>query len=1083
MVFDFSTIRFDADDNLDLQPLILANPDKTPIGTLGYAHEIKPVLRYSDISELSFTVPSHVSDRDSDDYMRVPYYDKIVGKRLIYLHPYGWFRLENPTIVGDGISEKKECYGESLECEFKGKYINGLDGTFKFYDFINPDNTILGMVLERLPSWSVGEIDDELTTIFRTFSINNQNAYQFLMQEVQKDFQCIITFDTNNRTVNAKLLKNITHQSTAYLSFDNVNKSVKINEQSEQIVTCLQVFGATEDVNIRAVNPRGDNKIYNLDYFMSSDWLPQTIVDKWIAYKTLFDASQRTYGELRAQLRAQNAILLTQMNKLIDLQNERKVIENAISLNIGQGITDHTALNNELIANALKIDSQDAMIASTEQNINSINAQLADIHSSLQFDAHFTQDEWKLLDAYVYEDTLQNDTFVYVDNARSNLPDMTSAVYGGSFTSENGVVAVVSDNADNTIYDLTSGKFSVQWTSDGTSFTLSGDIRYGNVYIYKTSDNYVVSATVNGCTLTSGSGSIQFDVGEISLFGKKTSVSNTASSIDLAYGESNIYITEQITENQKTAISQELYDYANDVLSKASEPMYEFNVDSANFVFLKEYFDMTKTIKSGSSVALEIRDGYVVYPVILEVNLNYEDESDFSIVFGNKFRLNSPKFALTDLFEQSIVGGSNMSFGRYDFENYKRSGDKTNVRKFMDSALNASTNALISNDNQEIEISSSGLRARKYNPITGKFDDEQMWIANNVLAFSDDGFQTSKLAIGKFHDTNVGTTWGIVAPSIVGTLLAGENLVIEAKDPSDQTVQFRVDGSGATLTNAMLTVQNDKNRILLDPINGFRIQKRTGLALYEDKFYVDTNGNLHFAGTLTGADGAFSGTVSAATITGSTITGGTINIGTKFSVSADGTISATGGNFSGTINGSVIIGGSVIGSSISVGSNFSVDSNGNMTATNGKFSGTITGTDIIGGKLASGDGAVWLYCQNSSGIQRLEFVSTSNTLFMVSRMSSTTHVSLNGATSQITHSGNISRLEDTWYYSGMELGAFARTQAGNVLYERMFNAYSASGLISVTALSDYVFGRIPGYGPYPSQFVTQSYVDNNFVRK
>jgi len=92
----------------------------------------------------------------------------------------------------------------------------------------------------------------------------------------------------------------------------------------------------------------------------------------------------------------------------------------------------------------------------------------------------------------------------------------------------------------------------------------------------------------------------------------------------------------------------------------------------------------------------------------------------------------------------------------------------------------------------------------------------------------------------------------------------------------------------------------------------------TGITLYSGgsihapQFYIDTSGNAFFKGSITGASGTFSDTVSGATISGGTISGTTIS-GTTI----------TGGTLSGT---------TITGGTINIGPNkFSVDSSGNAT--------------------------------------------------------------------------------------------------------------------------------------------------------
>jgi hypothetical protein len=81
---------------------------------------------------------------------------------------------------------------------------------------------------------------------------------------------------------------------------------------------------------------------------------------------------------------------------------------------------------------------------------------------------------------------------------------------------------------------------------------------------------------------------------------------------------------------------------------------------------------------------------------------------------------------------------------------------------------------------------------------------------------------------------------GVYASRLIGKIIAGEKLTIESEDSS-----FVVDGTGATLTNADLTItrSDNKSRLVMNPIDGFRIQGYSGTE-WLDNFIADINGDL-----------------------------------------------------------------------------------------------------------------------------------------------------------------------------------------------------------------------------------------------
>ena len=144
---------------------------------------------------------------------------------------------------------------------------------------------------------------------------------------------------------------------------------------------------------------------------------------------------------------------------------------------------------------------------------------------------------------------------------------------------------------------------------------------------------------------------------------------------------------------------------------------------------------------------------------------------------------------------------------------------------------------------------------------------------NNSILMTKDNWDTASIAIGAFHDENAGDCWGIVAPMIAGTILAGSSLVIESEKKSGNgTSVFRVDENGCTLYDCDLNVLRGDTQIAINPHIGIAIGddpvysvEDGAYTIDEDnaKLWMDTEGNLHMKGVLDAASGNFKGNVTA----------------------------------------------------------------------------------------------------------------------------------------------------------------------------------------------------------------------------
>jgi hypothetical protein len=313
-----------------------------------------------------------------------------------------------------------------------------------------------------------------------------------------------------------------------------------------------------------------------------------------------------------------------------------------------------------------------------------------------------------------------------------------------------------------------------------------------------------------------------------------------------SYLNSNIIKTDSMTLVQIQQAEQQLYDQAKNVLSKISQPRYEFTLDSVNYIAIPE-FKTTFTVQTepGCVVTAELQEGVFIETVLLELEFGFDDPSNFKMTFSNRLRLDNGGYSYSDLLGEIRRTGSSVAFDEAKWANWENNY-KGSVTEFITSALNTATNELINSDNQEIKINQNGLRGKTYIPESQTYDTHEVWLTSSILAFSDDNFATSRLALGKIM-LNDQEKFGLVADAIVGEMIIGSNLLV-----SNENNTFIVDGNGATLLNASFTVISESTdvKVVIDPAGDggtpeqiLSISKKVG-GVYNLMFGVDTSGNL-----------------------------------------------------------------------------------------------------------------------------------------------------------------------------------------------------------------------------------------------
>lgn len=337
--------------------VVLCQTNKEKICKLNTTN-LEGTFKFNSYSEISFDVPSIYCDIITGETKPTPYYDYVEGLRLVYLEGFGYFQLQDPEIDGNGIQEYKHINAYSLEYSLSQRYlenfiinegdvgdtVGSIDGAVLY----NPDDiehSLIHLVLQKAYGWTVGHVDEELAKQSRSFEIDRQSIYDFIMNDMCETFKCYVEFDTINNTIsiyaeneverfigdgetNIFNLQNdistdtdITingHVVTEYkynlttkeLSFDNVpaqgdiievsnefkhkydtdviiafenlSNDMKVNYSADDIKTVLTVKGS-DDLDIRNVN-FGLPSIMNLDYYCTPEWMGDSLYQEYKYY-------------------------------------------------------------------------------------------------------------------------------------------------------------------------------------------------------------------------------------------------------------------------------------------------------------------------------------------------------------------------------------------------------------------------------------------------------------------------------------------------------------------------------------------------------------------------------------------------------------------------------------------------------------------------------------------------------------------------------------------------------------------------------------------------------------------------------
>jgi len=715
-------IIFDKFDQYNIPTLTLTNPNKQELYSLKLAFDTEISIRFNALSEFKFKFPKSIDGGATT----IEAYSYIQNKRLVKVEGYGYFIIVNSVEDSDGSVPIKTVTCDSLESELIQKKVTVYGGTKPLYNIFNPEGTIIQDMLNLAPNWSVGIIDSVLLTKFRTFNISDSNIYNFLMNDVAKAFECVFFFDTNNRTITARAIENSTLNTDIFMSFDNLISKSSFSEKSDEIVTCLNVYGGN-DLGIAGVNPLGGNSIYDFSYYANTNWMTQELVNAINSWKSVVSASQSNYSFHLLLVKQYSGELLILEGELSTLNSQYTALETLQKVRI-EGGQSYSDITSQMASKQAEIDAKKILIHNKQLQVDSQKAELVSINNSVSFSSNFTEPQLLELNTFIYQNTYKNNNIIKTD--------------------------------------------------------IMSDVEIMNA-------------------------------------------------------------------------QQDLYEQAQLVLSRVSQPRYEISMDAVNYLVIPEFSVFTSQTQLGSLVTAEITPNVFISTVLLEINFTFDDPSSFSLLFSNRIRIDGSGFVYTDLAGETVKTSSSVSFDSLKWSDWDNN-HKDDVTTFITSALDTTTNNLINNANQEILINQNGLRGRTFNPNTHTYDPTQVWLTSSVLAFTDNAFQTSKLALGKVTVNGV-PQFGLVAGVIVGNMIAGNTLTI-----TNSGNNFTLDATGATLTNAKFTIQTTNTKVIIDPTSTipFNIQQNVG-GTFTNKFWVDNAGNVNLSGILSGASGSFTGSITA----------------------------------------------------------------------------------------------------------------------------------------------------------------------------------------------------------------------------
>ena len=435
------------------------------------------------------------------------------------------------------------------------------------------------------------------------------------------------------------------------------------------------------------------------------------------------------------------------------------------------------------------------------------------------------------------------------------------------------------------------------------------------------------------------------------------------------YSNSN-YISDDLNNDQLFENAGRFLDMAKTELHKSATYQHSITSNLNNLIAIPAFKPLLNKFNLGNWIRVQ-EDERVYRLRLISYSIDFDNIAKLDTEFSD---VTMTADGLNDV--MSIIKQASSMATSYSYTQQQAS-DGADVKynyidRWVENGLNSALVKINNNTDEDISIDNTGILARTYDDIEDEHGPKQLRITHNVIAFTDDNWQSVKTGVGEFDlehhiinsngvNTSLNTIteskYGIVSEAVLSGWIIGSNMETSTIIGS----HFQAPGNNSYIDMTTITTANSGREYFIKCHNGT-----------EDKFSVKKDGTVIAKGTITAEAGSKIGPwdVSASAITYNSATYGNglywgtsgLSLGTKFKVSNAGVLECSGATVSGTLTAganSIIGPWNISASSIWYGSNTYGGSNSLYFGTSGlsvkdKFKVSSAGVLTCSGATVSG---------------------------------------------------------------------------------------------------------------------------------
>lgn len=754
---------------------------------------------------------------DNDHIVPVTLYNpsntKLSLLHLILEKTYGWS-------IGH-VDDSLKTLSRQFEVDRESVYdfiINDICEKFNCYVVFDTMNNTINVYAESLTSKFIGDGTTNTFTIsppFEQIGTVSIDGYKTTRWEYNTSTGTLILDDVPDSGSHIEVVDGaLTEWETdVFVTFDNLSQKIQINYSADDIKTVLTVtYG--DDGDIREAN-LGLPYITDLSYYYTVDWMGQDLYDAYTAYLQKTNQYQSEYTN--------------NSQEMVDIAGHIDFEENRLSLgySIAQSVNESTVGTYYVRGGSEPNYYYTEVSLPSDYNANTTyyridTANLNETKVSNLFTAlkkYFKdEDDWEA------ELKKLSSDFQFMDEKEYNLSYLSTEL--AKVTKDKTTNTTIETVIDNFLSEMwneigrTPLKMlyyepykKVQITNVEAGWSKKDDTNYGYYYPVVLLLNSIESAIAKRDEVISN-----YEDQYNAIQQKNINISNELlMSNNFTEGqlvrlsaflrEDEIQLDDIIETDQDSIadtfkVKQDAMESGRIELQKICQPQLNFSMSMANIYALPEFEPIIDQFQLGKVIKVGLRPDYIKQSRLLQVDINFDDFSDFSCEFGELTSLRSQSDIHADLLKKAVQAGKSVATNS---SYWTKGSDRANSidLRLQEGLLNSIEALKAIDGTQNAYLDKYGLHLEVVNPDTGEVGDKRVWMVNNQIVFTDDGFKTSKSVLGEFTVDGV-TYYGLLAQAVIAGLVEGSKIkggTIQIGEQDDGSYAFEVHEDGSVTMN------------------------------------------------------------------------------------------------------------------------------------------------------------------------------------------------------------------------------------------------------------------------------------------